>query len=108
MTAAEEARKLLDECTDTSYQWKGQSMPESVSREFARKVKRAQALVDGLKTGGQMRNHYDIPPENIHLPASPRDRGDVAGYISLGDAVIRSEAFTDYVTDKPRVPMFKV
>lgn len=109
-----EARELLDELTDTAHAWKGRDMPQAVSEEFSRKSKRAEQLVKSLN-GGDMKADYlrEIPPENEGLfPASPQDRkgaGDVAGYISLGDAVIRAEGFRDFMdAGMPRLPQVKV
>lgn len=105
-------RTLTGELTKLKEQYRGEPMPDDVASEFNTKWAEAQeiqTLIDDEKReeSVQKLNRYlrDVPEEEAaRIPASKEEREEkqapsrgIAGYMSLGDYVVASQAYQDWV-----------
>ncbi|MFW6331483.1 MAG: phage major capsid protein [Gemmatimonadota bacterium] len=95
--------KLSEEVWKIQEEYAGKAMPEKVGEEFEAKAKEAQELQEkydaevGRWEQGQRIRRFEAevpnPIEPASKPEEKDDSGDVAGYLTLGEAVVRSQEF---------------
>ena len=102
--APEKLRKLTEELFSIQEEYAGKSMPEKVGEEFEAKAQEAEAMQAAhdaeIKNWERMQKleKYRSEVPNPTLPAEDEHEeksgaNDVAGYLTLGEAVVRSPEF---------------
>lgn len=112
--------ELAEECFSIQEEYKGQPMPEKIASEFAEKCDEAEKLQKEIEEVEEresrvvkLREYRDRVTDPGSPPAEPdegKTSGEIAGYITLGDAVVMSDAYQKFVeagTPKGHFELFR-
>lgn len=111
-------KTIIGELKAIQDEWKGKPMPQNVGEKFEALAKEAEELqksqdrerlVQDLERKGKEVPSATLPATS--QPGTEQQKGAIAGYLSLGEAVVRSPAYQEFVKNNfPRgtVPLIAV
>lgn len=104
--ATRDLKSIMKELLEIQEEYKGKAMPADVGKKFRELAQEGEALQEEADREKQIKNleRFSREVPDPALPADPagksRTQGDnqIAGYLTLGEAVVRSEAFKSFAS----------